>query len=72
MWSTAQRQKKIYRYDIHAGFELKIDQLAMATSVHWDGHVLRREDGHILRRAFYSVVVRQWKKGRPKIIINSP
>ena len=25
-----------------------IDQLAMANSVRWDGHVLRREDGHVL------------------------
>ena len=28
-----------------------IDQLAMANSVRWYGHVLRREDDHILRRA---------------------
>ena len=28
-----------------------IDQLAMENSVHWYGHVLRREDGHVLRRA---------------------
>ena len=27
-----------------------IDQLAMANSVCWYGHVLRREDGHVLRR----------------------
>ena len=27
-----------------------IDLLAMANSVRWYGHVLRREDGHILRR----------------------
>ena len=26
-----------------------IDQLAMANSVRWYGHVLRREDGHVLR-----------------------
>ena len=29
-----------------------IDQLAMANSVRWYGHVLRRENGHVLRRAF--------------------
>ena len=29
-----------------------IDQLAMANSVLWYGHVLRREDGHVLRMAF--------------------
>ena len=28
-----------------------IDHLAMASSVCWYGHVLRREDGHVLRRA---------------------
>ena len=28
-----------------------IDQLTMASSVHWYGYVLRREDGHVLRRA---------------------
>ena len=28
-----------------------IYQLAMANSVHWYGHVLRREDGRVLRRA---------------------
>ena len=34
------------------GLNESIDQLAMANSVHWYGHVLWREDGHILRRAF--------------------
>ena len=27
-----------------------MDQLAMASSVGWYGHVLRRDDGHVLRR----------------------
>ena len=26
-----------------------VDQLAMANSVCWYGHVLRREDGHMMR-----------------------
>ena len=43
-----------------------IDQLAMANSVHWYGHVLRREDGHVLRRALDFEVDGQRKKGRPK------
>ena len=30
------------------GFKETIDQLAMANSVRWHGHVLRREDGHVL------------------------
>ena len=33
------------------GFNEAIDQLAMANSVRWYGHVLRKEDGHVLRRA---------------------
>ena len=33
------------------GLKETIDQSAMTNSVHWYGHVLRREDGHILRRA---------------------
>ena len=43
-----------------------IDQLAMANSVRWYGHVLRREDGHVLRRALDFEVECQWMKGRPK------
>ena len=30
------------------GLRETIDQLPMANSVHWYGHVLRREDGHFL------------------------
>ena len=51
VWSTAQRQKKIYRYDVHAGFDETIDQSTMANSVRWYGNVLKRADGHVLRRA---------------------
>ena len=43
-----------------------IDQLAMANSVRWYGHVLRREDGHILIRALDFEVEDQKKKGRRK------
>ena len=43
-----------------------IDQLAMANSVRWYGHVLRREDGHVLRAALDIEVGGQRKKGRPK------
>ena len=42
-----------------------IDQLAMANSVHWHGHVLRREDGHVLRRALDFEVEGQ-SKGKSK------
>ena len=33
------------------GFNETMDQSAIANSVRWYGHVLRREDSHILRRA---------------------
>ena len=33
------------------GLNETMDQLAMANSVCWYGHVLRREDDHVLRRA---------------------
>ena len=48
------------------GLKKTMDQLAMANSVLWYGHVLRREDGHILRRALDFEVEGQRKKGRPK------
>ena len=48
------------------GLNGTIDQLAMANSVSWYSHVLRREDGHVLRRAFLVEVNCQRKKGRPK------
>ena len=43
-----------------------VDQLAMAKSVCWYGHVLRKEDGHVLRMAFHFEVEGQRKKGRLK------
>ena len=42
------------------------DQLAVANSVGWHGHVLRREDGHVLRRAFHIVPWGQMNKRRPE------
>ena len=44
------------------------DQFAMANSVHWYGHVLRREGSHVLRRALYFEVEgqREDKKGMEK------
>ena len=33
-----------------SGLNENIDQLVMANSVCWYGHVLRREGGHVLRR----------------------
>ena len=48
------------------GLSETTDQLAMANSVCWYGHVLRREDGHVLSMAFDFEVEGQRKKGRPK------
>ena len=48
------------------GLSETIDQLAMANSVGWYGHVLIREDGNVLRRALDFEVEGQRKKGRPK------
>ena len=42
-----------------------IDQLAMANSVCWNGHVLRREDGRVFRRALDLEVDGQRNKERP-------
>ena len=41
-----------------------IDQLAMANSVCWYGHELRREDGHVLIRALYFEAEGERKKWR--------
>ena len=48
------------------GFSETIDQLAMANSVRWYDHVLRREDGQVLRRALDLEVEGQRKNGRSK------
>ena len=48
------------------GLSETIDQLVMANSVRWYGHVLRREGGHAMRRALNFEFDGQRKKGRPK------
>ena len=47
------------------GLSKATDQMAMATSVHWYDHMLRREDGHVLRRALDLEFEGQRKNGRP-------
>ena len=47
------------------GMNETTDQLAMAKSVRWNGHVLRREDGHVLRALDYEVEGQRTKE-RPK------
>ena len=65
VWSTAQRQKRPKDLTL-MGLNEAMDQLAMASSVHWCGHVLRREDGHVLRMAVDFEVEGQRKRWRPK------
>ena len=48
------------------GLKETIDRLAMTNSVHWYGHVLRREDVHVLRSALYFEDECQRKNRRPK------
>ena len=46
------------------GLKEAIDQLAMANSIRWYGHVLNREDGHVLRRVLDFEVEGHKEKGR--------
>ena len=46
-------------------FNKNIDQLAMANSIRWYGHVLRKEDGHASKRALEFEVEDQRRKERP-------
>ena len=40
---------------VKLGLNETIDRLAMANSVHWHCHVLRRGDGHVLRALDFEV-----------------
>ena len=53
------------------GLRETIYQSAMANSIRWNGHVLRKEDDHVLRRVLDVEVEGQRKKGRPKRIRKS-
>ena len=48
------------------GFNDIIDQLAMANSVCWYCHLLRRQDSHVLGRALDFVVEAQRNEGKLK------
>ena len=50
-----------------SGLRESMDQLAMANSAGWYGHVLRREDGHFLRMALDFEVEGQRMERRPKM-----
>ena len=43
-----------------------IDQLAMTNSIHWHGHVLRRENSRVFKMVLKFVVEGQRKKARLK------
>ena len=51
MWSANQSRRRSTDLMFMVVLNETKDQLAMANSVCWYGHVLRREDGYILRRA---------------------
>ena len=46
------------------GLKKNINELAMANSARWCGHVLRKDHGHVLRNALCFEVEGQRKKGR--------
>ena len=48
------------------GLNETMHQLAMANSVRWYAHVLRRVDGHVLRRTLHFDIDGQRNKGRPE------
>ena len=52
--------------DLMLSLNETIDQLAISNSVHWYGHVLRRDDDHALRRALDFKVQGQRMKGYVK------
>ena len=54
MWSAAQRPKIYTDSMFMLGLNKTMDQLAMANSVHWDGHVLMRKDENVMRREKFS------------------
>ena len=59
-------RKRAKDFMLISGLKETIGQLTFASSVHWYGHELRREDGHVLRRSLDFKVVGQGKIGRPK------
>ena len=59
-------RKKYKNLMLMLGLNETIDQLAMANSVRWHGHMLRRDGGHVLRRALDFEHEGQRKKWRLK------
>ena len=50
--STAKRFKKANNLMLILCLNKTVGQLVMASTVCWNGDILRREDGHFLRRVF--------------------
>ena len=48
------------------GLHETINHMAMASSVRWYRHVLRREDRHVLRRALHFEFKGERKQGSPR------
>ena len=66
VWSTPQRLKRSSDLMFMLVLNETMDQLAMANSVRWYGHALRRKDDHVLRRAPDLVAEGKRKIVRPK------
>ena len=62
VWSTSQRHRKIYGFDVHVGLQGNYRSISYGKQCWWYGYVLRREDGHVLRRALDFEVEGQRKK----------
>ena len=59
-------RKRAKDFKLSLNLNETIDQSAMANSVCWYGHVLRKEDGHVLKRALVFGAESQRKQGKPK------
>ena len=68
MENSSKNIKRSMDLTIMLGLKKTIDQLSMANSVHWYGHVLRREDDNVLRRILDFEVESQRKKWKSKRI----
>ena len=64
VWSTARGYGKIKDLMEMLGLNETIDQLAMADTASWYGHVLRKEDDHALRGALQLDVKGERKGGQ--------
>ena len=66
MWSTAQRWKKIYRCDFHAGLEVNNRSVRHGKQCLLAWSCAEEKDDHIIRKALDFEVEGQRKNGSPK------